>query len=260
MTRYIKLIRLFWGASFAAEAEYRINFILAFLSSLINLAGSMFGLFLFYRTGYAPGGWSWEAALLVLGIYTIVDGVSGTFLVPNLSQIVTQIQSGTMDFILLKPVDSQFWLSTRNFSLWGLPNLLFGFVMVGYAGCRLHLGWTAYLAGLVPFSLALVILYSLWFALGTLSVWFVKIFNITYVLKSMLEAGRYPLDAYPAMFRFFFTFVIPVAFLTTVPARAIIGHFQPGWWAGAAAAAVLLFLFSRLFWKFALRFYTSASS
>lgn len=50
--------------------EYRINLLIDTLSSLGNLAGSLFGLFLVYRTGYTFTGWSWEAALLVLGIFT----------------------------------------------------------------------------------------------------------------------------------------------------------------------------------------------
>ncbi len=52
MQRYLKVIRLFWSAAIAAEMEYRLNFIIAALSSLGNLLGGIFGLFLFYRTGY----------------------------------------------------------------------------------------------------------------------------------------------------------------------------------------------------------------
>ena len=47
MGRYFHVLKLFWGAAIAAELEYRINFVLAALSSLGNLAGSLFGLFLF---------------------------------------------------------------------------------------------------------------------------------------------------------------------------------------------------------------------
>lgn len=71
MSRYLKVLRLFWSAAIAAEMEYRINFLLATLSSVGNLVGSLFGLFLFYRTGYTFGGWSWSAALIVLGIFTL---------------------------------------------------------------------------------------------------------------------------------------------------------------------------------------------
>ena len=260
MQRYLKVLRLFWTAAIAAELEYRINFFIATLSSLGNLVGSLFGLFLFYRTGYTFSGWSWEAALVVLGIFTLLQGFSATFLASNLNRIVRHVQEGTLDFILLKPIRSQFWLSTHTLSPWGLPDLVFGSIIIGYAGKRLGVGINNYLLGVLPLLFSLVILYSLWFMLGATSIWFVKIYNVTEVLSGLLEAGRYPIAAYPTAYRFFFTFVMPVAFLTTVPAQALLGRSEISWLIGAAILAVALFLVSTWFWRFALRFYTSASS
>ncbi|ODH00408.1 ABC transporter permease [Nostoc sp. KVJ20] len=260
MQRYLKVLRLFWGAAIAAELEYRINFFIATLSSLGNLAGSLFGLFLFYRTGYTFSGWSWEAALVVLGIFTLLQGFSATFLASNLNRIVRHVQEGTLDFILLKPIRSQFWLSTHTLSPWGMPDLVFGGIIIGYAGQRLGVGIDSYLLGVLPLLFSLVILYSLWFMLGATSIWFVKIYNVTEVLRGLLDAGRYPIAAYPTAYRFFFTFVIPVAFLTTVPAQVLLGRSEISWLIGAAILAVALFFVSTWFWRFALRFYTSASS
>ena len=258
--RYWKILRLFWGTAIAAESEYRLNFAIAALSSLGGLAGSLFGLFLFYRTGYTFEGWSWEEALLVLGLFTLLQGFSSTFLAPNLNQIVKQVQEGTLDFVLLKPINSQFWLSTRTVSPWGLPDVFFGSVIIVYAGSQLGLALINYLLGLVPLAFGLISLYSLWFMLGATSIWFVKIYNVTEVLRGLLEAGRFPMVAYPAAYRFFFTFIIPVAFLTTIPAEALLRETEAGWIIGAAALAIALLLVSRYFWRFALRFYTSASS
>jgi ABC-2 type transport system permease protein len=260
MGRYFRVLGLFWGAAIAAEMEYRVNFLLATLSSLGNLLGSLFGLFLFYRTGYKFAGWSWEEALIVLGIFTLLQGFSSTVLAPNLNKIVQQVQDGTLDFVLLKPISSQFWLSTRTVSLWGLPDLVFGLAIIGYAGRGLEVNISGYLLSAIPIFFGLVSLYSLWFMLGATSIWFVKIYNITEVLKGLLEAGRYPMVAYPMAYRFFFTFVVPVAFLTTVPAEAMLGKGDLSWVLAAGVLAVGLFLVSGLFWRFALRFYTSASS
>jgi ABC-2 type transport system permease protein len=66
--------------------------------------------------------------------------------------------------------------------------------------------------------------------------------------------------AYPTSYRFFFTFVIPVAFLTTVPSETLLGRGEIIWMLGAGILAGSLLLASRIFWRFALRFYTSASS
>lgn len=260
MGRYWKVLRLFWATAIAAELEYRVNFLIATLSSLGNLGGSLFGLFLFYRTGYTFTGWSWEAALIVLGIFTLLQGFSASFLAANLNRIVRHVQEGTLDFILLKPIRSQFWLSTYTLSPWGVPDLIFGGITIGYAGQRLGLRLENYLLSLLPLFCSLVILYSLWFMLGATSIWFVKIYNVTEVLRGLVEAGRYPMVAYPATYRFFFTFVVPVAFLTTVPAEVMLGRVQIHWLIGAVFLAAALFWISTKFWRFALRFYTSASS
>lgn len=260
MNRYLSVLGLLWSAAIAAEMEYRANFILATLTSLGNLAGSLFGLFLFYRTGYTFEGWSWEEALVVLGIFTMLQGFSSTFLAPNLNSIVKHVQEGTLDFVLLKPISSQFWLSSHTLSPWGLPDLIFGGVLIGYAGGQLGLGAGDYLLSAVPLLFGLISLYSLWFILGATSIWFVKIYNVTEVLRGLLEAGRFPMVAYPTAYRFFFTFVVPVAFLTTVPAEAMLGRVQVGWVFGAAMLGFGLLFVARFFWGFALRFYTSASS
>ena len=260
MGRYFRVIGYFWSAALAAEMEYRTNFLIAALSSLGNLAGSLLGLFLFYRVGYRFQGWSWEEALIVLGIFTMLMGFANTFLVPNLNRIVRHVQQGTLDFVLLKPIGSQFWLSTRTLSPWGFPDLVVGFSLIGYAGNRLHLEVVNYLVGLPPLVFSLISLYSLWFILSATTIWFVKIYNVTQVLRGLLEAGRYPMAAYPAIYRFFFTFIIPVAFLTTVPANAMLERSTSNWMLGSGLLALGLLWTSHWFWRFALRFYTSASS
>lgn len=258
--RYLTVLKLFWTTAIEAELEYRVNFAIATLSSLFSLVGSVFALLLFYQGGYRFAGWSWEEALIVLGIFTLLQGFSATFLAPNLNQIVRQVQLGTLDFVLLKPISSQFWLSTRTVSPWGLPDLLFGLIIIGYAGSRLGIAAHAYLVASLPLLFGALSLYSLWFMLGATSIWFVKIYNVTEVLRGLLEAGRFPMAAYPVAYRFFFTFIVPVAFLTTIPAEALLQRTELSWLMAAVLLAIVLLLISSAFWRFALRFYTSASS
>ncbi|ACA98691.1 MULTISPECIES: ABC transporter permease [Cyanophyceae] len=260
MGKYWRILGLFWSTAIAAELEYRLNFFIAALSSVGNLAGSLFSLFLFYRTGYQFSGWTWQEAMLVVGMFTLLQGVANTFFSPNLNRIVQQVQEGTLDFVLLKPISSQFWLSARMISPWGLPDLVLGLGILVYIGLQLGLSPLNYVLSLVPIGFGMLILYSLWFMLGATSIWFVKIYNVTEVLRGFLEAGRYPIVAYPGVFRFFFTFIVPIVFLTTIPAETMLGRSPLGWIAGAGCLGLLLLLLSNVVWRFALRFYTSASS
>jgi ABC-2 type transport system permease protein len=257
---YGKVLGLFWQTAIAAELEYRLNFAIASLSSLANMVGSIFSLFLFYRTGYSFQGWSWTEALVVLGMFTLLQGFSATLLIPNLNRIVEYVQQGTLDFILLKPISSQFWLSTRILSPWGIPDLFFGLLIIFYAASKLTINPINYFLSFIAIALGMIILYSIWFILGATSIWFVKIHNVTEVLRGLLEAGRFPMAAYPASYRLFFTVVVPVAFLTTIPAESLLGKTALPWLLSAGILALFLLMISHFFWQFALRFYTSASS
>ncbi|NQV10226.1 MAG: ABC-2 family transporter protein [Cyanobacteria bacterium] len=260
--RILRLLRRFWATSLAADLEYQVNVLIELLAVAGNLAGSLFVLSLLFGQGGSLGGWSWEEALVVLGLYTLLDGITSTVLQPNLSTIVTHVQNGTLDFVLLKPVDSQFWLSARTFSPWGLPGVAAGFALIVVAAARAGArpdGATV-AAALVLLLSSTVILYSLWFVLAATSIWFVKVWNATEVLRAALVAGRYPVSAYPVALRTFFTFVLPVAFLTTVPAEAILGRGSAPWLLASLVVAAFCLFGSRKFWQFALRFYTSASS
>ncbi len=246
--------------SFKVESEYRLNFFFALISSLINLLFSLFGLGLFYRITNTLGGWSFEEALVVMGIFVLIEGFSQSFLIANLNTIMEYVWMGTLDFVLLKPVDSQFYLSFRNFSIWGIPNMIFGLGIIIYGAIRLKASPLDVLFGISAVMISLTILYGIWFILGSLSVWFVKIYNITFVLKQLVEAGRYPITAYPEIYRFFFTFVIPVIFLTTVPASFVVGKGKAYLLLISIILAILSITLSRAFWKFTLRHYSSASS
>ncbi len=269
LQRYRRSLRLFWSTALAAELEYQANALVELVAVLGNLAGSLFVLSLLYGHGRDLGGWSWDAALVVLGLYTLLDGFTSCLLQPNLSKIVGHVQNGTLDFVLLKPIDSQLWLSARQISPWGLPGVLagLGLIVWGLTQPGPTAAWSDPTVGLRNLGLGLTllfcaaaILYSLWFLLAGLSIWFVKVWNATEVLRTTLVAGRYPVSAYPPALRLLFTFVLPVAFLTTVPAEALLGRASGLWVAGSLLAAGVSLALSRAFWRRALRHYTSASS
>ena len=262
MGRYWLTLRRFWGTAIAGQLEYQLNVLIELLAAAANLVGSLFILSLFYARAGSLGGWSWQQALVVQGVYTLLDGVATTWLRPNLGAIVTHVREGTLDFVLLKPIDSQFWVSLRTLSPAGLSELALGLGLIAWAVPRAGAvpgPWGLVLAALMLLA-GVVILYSLWFLLAATSIWFVKTWNATEVLRAALTAGRFPLSAYPPGLRLVFTLVLPVAFLTTGPAEALLGRASLPWLAGSVLVAALSLALSRAFWQFALRHYTSASS
>ena len=262
MRRYLKTIKLFWSTAFASQLEYQLNFLIELIAMLGTLLGSVFILSLFFTEGRQLGDWTWESALVIQGVYTFLDGLTNALLRPNLTEIVNYVREGTLDYVLLKPIDSQFWLSVKKFSFAGLPEIILGLLIVFWSAIKSGTNFSFYYLSLFLVSLffGFIILYSVWFLIAASSIWFVKTWNATEVLRALLAAGRYPITAYPVILRFIFTLILPVAFLTTFPAEAILGELEFSVLIIGLILSSLFFIFSRFFWNYALKHYTSASS
>ena len=113
---------------------------------------------------------------------------------------------------------------------------------------------------LITITCSICILYSLWFFISTTTIWFVKTWNATEVLRSFLYVGRFPLNSFSFSLRIFFSVFIPIAFITTIPSEVFLGLSQ-FWKILLEVQVSMVFLVSsRKFWLFALRYYSSASS
>ncbi len=255
--RYLKLFFLFWQTALMARMEYRANFLAALGVVFLESAGMLFGLYLFYQNGYDLGGWRWQEALLVMAAARFLDGVFVSWINPNLRRISERVQQGTLDFVLMKPADSQFLVSVEQFTVWGLPSFLVAGMLFLYAARSVALNpWYFALALL----LAGVLFYALAFALATTTIWFVKLYNVVNFLGAVLWNAQYPVSAFDRPFRLLMTYGLPVYFMTTVPAEVALGRKGPGFLLALFSLSLGVFLFSRAFWRFALKSYSSASS
>jgi ABC-2 type transport system permease protein len=90
--------------------------------------------------------------------------------------------------------------------------------------------------------------------------WVVRLDNLTYLLGAIFDVARWPVQVFRGVWRFVFTFVIPVAVMTTFPAMALLGRLEGAAALATIGGALVLLVVSRLVWRLAIRSYTSASS
>lgn len=261
LTRYGKLAAIFTGASVSAQLEYRANFVTSVLSALLTAGGAIFGLLILTGDGQSVGGWSFREATVVVGLFTLVQGFIGGVLSPNLNKIAEAVRTGMMDFTLLKPIDTQFLVSSRNVNIFPLLNIGIGIAVIAWAVQGIPgVSPLGMVLGALLIAAALLIVYSIWFLLTTTAFWFVKVENVTELFNGVFRAGQFPVVVFPGWIKFVFTFIVPIAFITTVPAEAITGRVSPGSVLGAVVAALVLFAVARWMWSHAVGAYTSASS
>ncbi len=258
--RYFAVLRAFWAANLEEELQYRVNFLASAGNTLFWLLTAVLTAALFFSRTSNLGGWSFWEVVALLGVFNTVGGVVEAFLRPNIGRLVQLVRRGELDFVLAKPVDPQFHVSFRRLVVWHVTDVVFGLALVFYALHRL--GHVPSVSQVLSFLLALgaglAIVYSLWLALMVLAFWFVAVENLAVLFDALFESARFPVTAYPAPLRFLLLYLLPMAWITTVPPSVLTGRSGGGRGLVAAGVAVILLALSRLLWRVALRRYTSA--
>lgn len=260
--KYFKLLGIFWRYSILRELEYRVNFLTNAVMSIFWLVWGVLGATIFFAHSDTLGGWTYEQVLVVLGLYTLFSGIMEAFFRPNITEMIEHVRDGTFDFVLVKPVNSQFYSSFHSLTMWRLVDIVAGAGLILYALRAMGLAPTAleWFSFLLLLVIGLILVYCIWLGMMTMSFWFVKIDNFAELFYAFYETGRFPISVYGGLLRAFLTFVIPIAFITTFPASALMGLLEPKDLALGFGLALFLLLFTNRLWRFAVRSYASASS
>jgi ABC-2 type transport system permease protein len=275
MTDYFRVFLTFARNSLVRDMTFRANFVIDLISStawvLINLA---FYTVIFHYTPAigANSGWEKYQFFLFLATGLFVNSLVQALFMTNADELSELVRTGTLDFALLKPIDTQFLVSLTRIEWSALGNFALGLGLMGYSMYQLH-----YLPGLVQIVLypmyvlcGIAIYYSLMIALAATSVWLGRnqtLFDFWFYITNF---SRYPMEIYQGQWgtplRRVFTFVLPVLVVVNVPARILVRPVNPqlpeDWllpgFALFATAASLLG--SRWVFQRALASYRSASS
>lgn len=266
MIRALKLTWLYARVSVQNIAAYRFDMLVRITVSILHLAGELLTVWTIFSNTTALAGWHWQHMLVLVGVYRMVAGGIRLSIVPNMRMVLEDIREGTLDFVLMRPVNSQLLVSIREFVFWRAADVVLGAAVAVY-GCVKLLGYMPLVSTLV-FVLMLaagyVIVYSFWLMLATLGFWFVRIQNIEMIFWNVFEAGRFPIVIYRPGVQWTLTYLIPLAFITTFPAGTLLNDPATSVpptapiWAMVMAAGMLLL--SGWFWRRGLRHYSGASA
>ena len=260
--RYAGLFRVQMRMATLAAMQYRVDFVVRGLIAFLWSALTLIPLVVVFGVRRQVAGWSFEEALVVVAWFTLLRAVLEGAVSPSLTAVVEHVRKGTLDFVLLKPADAQFLVSTAKFEPWRIVDAVAAVVVFCYAFTKMgHWPSIAQVAtGLVFLALAVVILYSIWILVVSAAFWVVKVDNLSYLFGSLFDVGRWPISVFKGALRAAFTFVFPVALMTTYPALALLGRMDARTAVLALVGGVVFAAVARRVWKRALGMYTSASS
>jgi ABC-2 type transport system permease protein len=262
MTRYLSLFLTNLRTSLAMAMQYRANFVIEGTLSVAWLGIALLPLIVLFEQRTSVAGWDRPSALVVMAYFMGVKAIMEGMVNPSLVALVEKIRSGAFDYVLLKPVDAQFMVSTSRYEPWKVIDLV---AAIGLAIYALSLRPAPPTAGDIAIGVLLLgagvlTMYSLWIVCAAASFWVVRLDNLIYLLGAIFDTARWPVHVFKGAWRLVFTFIIPVAVMTTFPAMALLGRLDGRTALATISGSIAMLVISRIVWRSAIRNYTSASS
>lgn len=251
-----------WRLGAQYEVQYRMNFILQIIQSAVRLVTGVVAIQLVFGFTTELGGWSESELYAVLGVHVLLGGVLATFVLPNMFRFMYEVKEGELDFALIRPVDAQLFISTRQIGFWNIVDIVVGVVVLGWAFSAL--GETISAVDLVLFALGLVcgalILYSVWMAFTTSAFWLIDTDDTATIITGLYDAGRWPIRIYPIWLQGALTAIVPLGIAITVPAEALTDRLTVSAMLTLLVVTVASVAASRAYWKWGVKNYSGASA
>jgi ABC-2 type transport system permease protein len=265
--RYFRLMAAFARFGLANELAFRANFLVKIIVEVLWLGI----LLLFYGTIFTKtnvvADWDRDQYLFFIGCHYALSGVVEAFFLSSCTSFPEMIRSGDLDFILLRPIDEQFIVSTRWVDWSAVASIFLGMSVMGFALHDLHWAFDPLQAAsfVLLFFCGVAMAYSFILLLTSSSVWLVRNQNLMELWWLFTTLMRYPREIYQGRwgqpFGWFFTFVVPVVLIVNIPARVMVKPLQDRFLLAIMVVGALVLLWaSRRFFMYALRSYRSASS
>lgn len=258
--RQIGIIFRLWKASIMQAMEYRGSFIFSIIANFFDFIFGFLQYLVFFTAAKSIAGWTSDQMLVLYGVFMLVFALQFIFLYPNLAAMGDMVNTGNLDLLLTKPINSQLILSFRRISLEELGSITTAVVLLCWLTFNgtIQVGAIDLLMFFVSLLSSLLLIYCLFLVLMCLAVILEKLDNMAQLMWSMFALCRYPVDIYPSRLRFFFFSFLPVAYIASVPASALLGRATgTSVIAGIIIALTATFVCTML-WRRTIRAYTSA--
>ena len=262
MAGYARITAAQLRVNLGRAMAYRADFLVEGVMALAWMVVVLVPLVVLFDQRSMVAGWDEPSALIVVAYFAAIRAVLEGAVSPSLVELVERIRNGAFDYVLLKPADAQFLISVARQEPWKVIDVVWAIGLAVYAfWLRGAPPSSADIAlGIAMFASGVVAMYALWIVCAAASFWVVRLDNLIHLLEAIFDTARWPIQVFRGVWRLLFTFIIPLAIITTYPAMALLGRLDAHTALACVAGSLVMVAVSRYVWRVAIRSYTSASS
>jgi ABC-2 type transport system permease protein len=220
LREYIRLYFIIEAQYIKARMQYRVDFMLSSIGMAFSSLATLGVFWVIFNSIPTLAGWTFMEMVFIYAFYMIAISPM-QILFDQTWFLRYAVQQGTFLKYYFRPLNMMFYFMSERFDLKGLTQLALGFGLLIYASIQLGIPWpplklVLLLATLFGASLVLV---SLAVSAGCSAFWITNSFPVLNLAWKLREFSPYPMNIFDGLFRFTFTFILPIGFIAFYPAQ-----------------------------------------
>tara|TARA_Y100000590_G_scaffold453942_1_gene599887 strand:- start:2529 stop:3332 length:804 start_codon:yes stop_codon:yes gene_type:complete len=263
VNRYIKVWFAFFRNTLSRDMEYKMNFIFEIFIDAVYYGALFFFFHIIFQFTDSLGDFNQDAVIIFLITLYISDLVYVFFLGGNVFEVNNKVKSGDLDYILLKPINAQFFISCRYVmtnALISLTILIFLLIRLTYIYHGNQFLFYNFIFYIFSIILGVFIFYSVEFIISCLAFWFRNFSYAGWLASELTKYSRRPDSIYKSWLRKSLFTVFPMAMICSVPSRMLIFGPDVRLILLQFFIAIVFLVLTTIVWKKGLYRYESASS
>jgi len=257
---YLKYLRM----HFLVGLQYKGWWLMS-INVLVACAADILPAYLLFSRMGSIGEWTWERILLIYSLAVASFGLAESFCRGFDYFPWRMLRSGDFDRLLLRPRSLSAQVAGSYFHIHRLSRAATGIGAIVWALGRMGVRPTPYTVAVITLALAGgALVYSGVFVMSSGIAFFtIKALDWIYIVtNASYQVTRIPIDYMPPVFRYAFTFIMPMLVISYMPAAAVCG------WGGVSPAAgflalpagIVFLVLSGFVWRIGVRSYQSTGS
>jgi len=263
VSRYFYIWKAFFRNTLSRDMEFKMNFIFEIFIDAIYYLTLFFFFKIIFQFTQSLGDFNQEAVIIFLITLYISDSLYIFFLGGNVFNINTLVKQGDLDFILLKPINSQFFVSCRYVNAYAcLSTIILSLLLIKltYSYHENTFILVNYIFFHISLILGMFIFYSFEFIIASLVFWFRNFSYAGWLASELTKYSRRPDSIYKNPFRKILLSIFPMAMISSVPARFLIFGVNMKLFIIQIIVTAVFLCLTTVVWKKGLLKYESASS
>lgn len=259
---HFRVLKAIISVNFKVMSVYRASLLASFMANIAFFVTNIVFTIILFTNISDVGGWTMYEMLLRAGVGQAMFYGFFSIFAPGLWSIGSNVNSGNIDFHLLLPVNTRFYISLHQLNISQFFPLLAGIVLAVYsfirAGIQSNIFSILFFAVLVVISV--ITLYNIFLICVSLELKFVRFSFLQALFFTMTSSVGQPLEIFSGLFKTFIVFIVPIGVLADYPVRWITRGLELWQIIYFLSLPVVTYLLSRWVFSWGLRNYRGASS